>query len=317
MNHILKYCLISSLMLGAAFNSFGQSLDIKYCDMDNWVRREIKESAIIGGNDKVLYEIGKPDTIKGAIPRVIGDSQWETSSVYAKVAGIHKVSSTVFPEKRGNGYCARLETRLEEVVVFGIVNLKVLATGTIFTGSISEPVRDSKNPMQKLMQGIPCNERIKGIKFDYKAKTGGKRIKSTGFSKADLPGKNEAEVAVILQKRWEDAEGNIFAKRVGTAWMRIPNSVDNWINGFELSVHYGDITKTDYYKDYMKLYNNDHVICGKNKAGENKQIIETGWGSNTDEPTHIIIRCSAGYGGAYVGAIGDMLWIDNIEIIRE
>ena len=53
-----------------------------------------------------------------------------------------------------------------------------------------------------------------------------------------------------------------------------------------------------------------------NSKGENRQIIETGWGDDDDEPTHIIMRFSAGYGGAYVGAVGDILWIDNVEIIK-
>ena len=230
--------VVFTTILSSLFSIFqinAQSGQLKYSDMNSWIMRDIKESGIIGGKHRILYEIGKPDTILEARPHNPGDSPWETSSVYAKVSGITKGSSTVFPEERGDGYCARLETRLEEVVVLGMINLKVLATGTIFTGSITEPVKDSKDPMQKLMQGIPYNHRIKGIRFDYKAKTGGDRIKSTGFSKSKLPGKNEAEICVILQKRWEDKDGNIFAKRVGTGWLRVKASTD-WINGFTLPV---------------------------------------------------------------------------------
>lgn len=284
--------------------------------MDSWIMRNIKESGIIGGNERILYEIGHPDTIPEALPHNPGDSPWETSSVYAKVSGITKGSSTVFPEKRGNGYAARLETRLEEVAVLGLINLKVLATGTIFTGSIMEPVRDSKDPMQKLMQGIPFSKRIKGIKFDYKAKTGGKRMKATGFSKSNLKGKNAADICVLLQKRWEDEEGNVMAKRVGTGWIRITESTPDWVNGFELPVAYGDITRSADYQPYKGLYNGDDIICGKNSKGENKRITEVGWGDENDQPTHIIIRFSAGYGGAYVGAVGDVLWIDNVEIVE-
>ncbi|MEG1587253.1 MAG: PCMD domain-containing protein [Bacteroidales bacterium] len=297
--------------------SFGQSAQLPYSDMDSWIMREIKESGIIGGNTRTLYEIGRPDTIREAKAHEHGDSPWETSSVYAKVSGIVKGSSTVFPEKRGSGYCARLETRLEEVVVLGIINLKVLATGTIFSGSITEPVRDSKDPMQKLMQGIPFTKRIKGIRFDYKTKTGGKRIKATGFSKSKLPGKNAADVCVLLQKRWEDKDGNIYAKRIGTGWVRFTQSTPDWINGYELPVHYGDITKSAVYQPYMNLYQGENIICGINSKGESKQITETGWGTESDQPTHIIIRFSAGYGGAYVGAVGDNLWIDNVELIEE
>lgn len=303
--------------LGASgVGAFAQMQQLPYSNMDSWVMREIKESGIIGGKTRTLYEVGRPDTIREAIAREPGDSPWETSSVYAKVSGIVKGSSTVFPEKRGDGYCARLETRLEEVVVLGIINLKVLATGTIFTGSITEPVRDSKDPMQKLMQGIPFNKRIQAIRFDYKTKTGGKRMKATGFSKSKLEGRNAADVCVLLQKRWEDADGNIYAKRIGTGWTRFEQTTPNWVNGYELPIQYGDITKKSDYKPYMALYSEDNIICGKNSKGENKQIIETGWGNENDTPTHIIIRFSAGYGGAYVGAVGDVLWIDNVELVE-
>ena len=210
-----------------------------------------------------------------------------------------------------------METRLEEVVVRGLVNRKVLATGTICTGTIFEPVKDSKNPMQKLMQGTPYTERISAVKFDYKTKTGGKRIKATGFSRSNLEGKNAAEVSVYLQKRWEDEEGNIFAKRIGTGWVRFTESTDDWVNGYELPIEYGDITCNEGYEDYKGLLDSeDRIVCGMNSKGENRQIIETGWGDDDDEPTHIIMRFSAGYGGAYVGAVGDILWIDNVEIIK-
>ena len=314
-----KYYLsgVFSLLAIAGFDqSEAAKNDIRYSDMNSWVRREIKESGIIGGKNKVLYEIGKSDTIIGEKAREIGDSPWETSSVYAKVAGIVKVSSTVFPEERNGGYCARLETRLEEVVVLGLINLKVLATGTIFTGSIAEPVKDSKDPMQKLMQGMEYNKRPQAIKFDYKAKTGGSRMKATGFSKSKLPGKNAAEVSVILQKRWEDEDGNILAKRIGTGWVRFDESKEDWVNDYTLSIQYGDISSEAGYEDYMGLVGSeDRIICGKNSAGENKKITEIGWGTEDEAPTHIIVRFSAGYGGAYVGSVGDILWVDNIGIV--
>ena len=41
----------------------GKAVPIKYGDMDRWVVRHIKESGIIGGNTKTLYEIGPNRTI--------------------------------------------------------------------------------------------------------------------------------------------------------------------------------------------------------------------------------------------------------------
>ena len=138
----------------------------------------------------------------------------------------------------------------------------------------------------------------------------------SGFSKSKLDGKNAAEVSVILQKRWEDEGGNIFAKRIGTGWVRLDKSQPDWINGYELPIKYGDISKDPDFKDYMDLQFGDKIICGKNSKGQNKQISEVQWGNEDDVPTHIIVRFSSGYGGAYVGAVGDILWIDNVEIVE-
>ena len=88
----------------------------KWGKFDNWRVREIKESAIIGGNTKYVYEIAKGDTIKGVKPYMNPyGCVWSNSNVLAIVSGIVKCSNTVFPEKRGDGYCVRLETRIERV----------------------------------------------------------------------------------------------------------------------------------------------------------------------------------------------------------
>ena len=78
-------------------------------DMDQWVDRQIKESGIIGGNTKNVYEIAPTAVIQGdQVYKNMGGSPWGTSNVMAKVAGITKTNTSVFPEKRGEGYCARL-----------------------------------------------------------------------------------------------------------------------------------------------------------------------------------------------------------------
>ena len=93
---------------------------IPFGDMDHWVVREIHESGIIGGNTKHLYELGPTDTIIGNTAYTNrGGSPWANSNVMAKVAGVVKTNTSVFPERRDNGWCARLETRMESVKVFG------------------------------------------------------------------------------------------------------------------------------------------------------------------------------------------------------
>ena len=50
----------------------------------------------------------------------------------AKVVGIVKTNNSVYRDKRDNGYCARLETHIESVKVLGMVNITVLAAGSIY-----------------------------------------------------------------------------------------------------------------------------------------------------------------------------------------
>ena len=55
---------------------------IKYGDMDQWVTRKIHESGIIGGNTKLLYELGPTKEIDGNVAYVNqGGSPWGNSNV--------------------------------------------------------------------------------------------------------------------------------------------------------------------------------------------------------------------------------------------
>ena len=79
-----------------------------------------------------------------------------------------------------------------------------------------------------------------------------KRIRATGFSRiTDVDGKDFPEVNLFLQKRWEDKDGNIFAKRIGTMVVRYYNTTDDWRNNVTYSIMYGDITGDPAYKPHM------------------------------------------------------------------
>ena len=138
-------------------------------NMDQWLVREIEESFVIGGNTKTLHEIAPYQVIKGDRPYTFNvKSPWATSNVMAKVAGIVKCSTSVFPEKRGDGKCARMETLVEQVKVLGMVDITVLASGSIFLGGVDEPIKNTKNPLGKLMMGVPFTKCPKALRFDYK-----------------------------------------------------------------------------------------------------------------------------------------------------
>ena len=133
---------------------------IPFGNMDQWVDRQIKESGIIGGALKNVYAIGPTATIReNKVYKNMGGSPWATSNVMARVAGITKTNTSVFPEKRDKGYCARMDTRMESVKVLGIVDITVLAAGSMFLGEVHEPIKGTKNPQKMLNSGIPFTKK--------------------------------------------------------------------------------------------------------------------------------------------------------------
>lgn len=290
---------------------------IPYGNMNSWTIRKIHESGIIGGNTKTLYEIGPNRTINGNEPYTNGGgSPWGTSNVMAKVMGVVKTNNSVFRDKRGNGWCARLTTHIESVKVAGLINIKVLAAGSIFLGDMKEPITGTKEGPKAMNSGIKFNKRPKALRFDYmmKAAGGNSRIKQTGFgSKSTVPGKDYAIALLVLQKRHEDAKGNITAKRVGTAVVKYGTSTGGWVNNATYEIKYGDIRNhKGYDAPSMGLRSCDYA---RNSKGKSVPVKETGWAEPDETPTHMILEFSSSHGGAYIGSPGNTLWIDNVRMV--
>lgn len=292
----------------------------EYGKFDQWCLREVKESGIIGGNTKYLYEFyGAQDTlITGKTPyeSPVG-YPWRTNNVLAIVAGVVKTNNTVYPEPRGEGFCARIETHIEEVRAMGIVNMDVVCQGAMLVGALPEPIRDTKSPMAKVLYGVPFEGTPKSLRFDYKADVGHEVYRGTGFSKLkplDYP--DSAEVTFVLQKRWEDEKGHVHALRVATGIQRFSESVSEWVNGHEIQLHYGDITGEPFYEDYMGLKTDpDTAYHTLNSEGKNVVVEEDGWAEPGTEPNYMMLHFIASCGKAFYGGVGNTLWIDNVEIV--
>lgn len=290
---------------------------ISFGDLDQWVTREIKESGIIGGNTKKVYAIAPTATIAGTQAYTNqGGSPWATSNVMARVSGITKTNNSVFPEKRGDGFCARLDTRMESVKVLGIVDITVLAAGSMFLGTVHEPIKSTKNPNKMLQMGVPFTKKPIAVQFDYKVKMSDRenRIRATGFSKiTDVAGKDYPAVILMIQKRWEDAKGNIYAKRIGTMINYYYSSTD-WRNNATYEIMYGDITGNPAYKAHTMRLGADERFT-TNSKGESVPIHEVAWGEPGDAPTHMILQFTSSHGGAYIGSPGNSLYIDNVKLV--
>lgn len=310
---------VATLLAAVSLYGFAQEkvVPIKYGDMDQWVTRKVHESGIIGGDTKLLYEIAPIQEIDGNEPyKNMGGSPWATSNVMAKVVGIVKTNNSVYREKRGTGYCARLETHIESVKVLGMVNITVLAAGSIYLGDMLEPITGTKNAEKNMNWGIPFTQRPKAVRYDYKVKMSGEkeRIRLTGFSKrGTVTGQDCATAVFFLQKRTEDADGNITAKRVGTMVVKYDKSSNGWVDNATYEILYGDITKhPSYNSEIMALRSRDFA---RNSKGESVLIKEIGWASDNEKPTHMMLQFSSSHGGAFIGSPGNTLWVDNVKLV--
>ncbi|MDE6230110.1 MAG: PCMD domain-containing protein [Muribaculaceae bacterium] len=316
MNRFLLRFLPATLLFFSASAASALTLEkIKFGDFSNWVTREITESKLIGGAKKTIYAIGPEKTIRGNVAYSnSGGSPWASSNVYAKVSGIVKGSNTVSPAMLGGNRVAKLETKMEHVKVLGMINMDVMVTGTLFLGRLVEPISSTKSPYSKMEMGMPYQKRPKALVYDLRVDMPNvnTRVKSTGFgSKKTLQGRDQAEVYVLLQKRWEDEKGNIYAHRVGTGRERFAKSVA-WTKGHQLPIHYGDITGKSFYKPYMGLLDGQKAYYAYNSKGKLVPVHEIGWADADETPTHVLVMASTTCGEAFIGTEGITMYIDNV-----
>jgi hypothetical protein len=311
---------VTAVMCAASF-SFADSFElIKFGNMDNWLTRNIKESKLLGGKTRQVYEIapnGTDDTGKAYSNR--GGSPWATSNVLASPSGIVKTSNAVYPDTHeGKGKCAKMVCEYEHCKAVGMINIDVIVGGSIFLGEMLEPVKSTKDPYSKMIMGIPFTKRPKSIRFDYKVSMPptNERVYSSGFGKKKtLKGSDHGEVIVWLQRRWEDAKGNVYAHRVGTAVEYFTKSTSGWVNGHNLNIQYGDISKGRTLDTRTGLMPTDRRYCTKNSKGKIVPIQEVGWDPVGTAPTHAIVMFSSSGGEAYIGTLGLTVWVDNVGFV--
>ncbi len=181
-----------------------------------------------------------------------------------------------------------------------------------------EPITGTSDPLKKLDCGIKFTKKPRYLTCDYKIKLADSphRIRCTaglgGGKKYE--GKDYADCILFLQKRWEDAEGNIYAKRIGTLVHRFTESTGDWTNNARFEIHYGDITQKSFFKDYMGLDAGGVTRYAKNSKGKMMPIQEVEWGTPDDTPTHLVLQFDSSHGGAYIGSPGNTFWLDNVRL---
>lgn len=286
---------------------------VPFGDFESWTVRHIRESAVLGGNVRTLYVVGPDEVIDGNTVYDYSRTIWGSSNAYARVMGITKTSVTVEPAEGPSGTCARMTTRFASCKVAGLMDIKVLATGSLFWGKMLEPVAGVKNPLATMDWGIPFTQRPSALLLDCKAElpATGMLTKGTTFRQQEFPGEDPCQITLLLQKRWEDKEGNIHALRVGTAVLRIGRSMP-WKKGVRIPVIYGDASRHPAYASGMELMQGERALYAVNSRGKSTPILEEGWADAGTPCTHAVLQLSAGSQGAFTGALGNTLWVDNV-----
>ncbi len=315
----MRRFLYSIVLLGTSAVLSAQSIEpLPFGNFDSWVTRNIKESRVLGGNTRQVYAVGPTRTINGDVAYDGAGTPWASSNVLAKVVGITKTSNAVYPEDRpGQGKCAKLCTQLESCKAIGLINIDVMVAGTLFLGKMFEPLKSTSDPYSKMEMGMPFTKRPVAMVYDYKLEIpeNPEILYSSGFGKKKrTPGADKAEAFVLLQRRWEDADGNLYAKRVGTGRELLGKSTNGWMNGHKLDIHYGDITSQPYYKPFMQLIPEEKSYYARNSKGKMVPVREVGWDSADATPTHIIVMFTSGSGEPYTGTPGMTLWVDNVAM---
>ena len=140
-------------------------------------------------------------------------------------------------------------------------------------------------------------------------------VKATGMRSSEIEGKDNAEICLYLIQRWEDEDGNVYARRIGTGYCKFSESVPEWQNGFRIPIYYGDISEEPFFRPEMMLELPDGPRYTTNSKGKNVPIQVVGWGDADAEPTHLMLRISSGDRGAFIGAVGTCFWIDNVSLV--
>lgn len=312
-----KTQIIVALLLCSLFPARAQRVEtVPFGDFEHWTVRHIRESSIVGGEVKTIYVVGPDATIEKNAPYDYAKTIWASSNAYARVSGVTKTSVTMEPDKGPTGTCARLTTRFASCKVAGLVEINVLATGALYWGKMLEPIPSVKNPYSYMDWGIPFTKRPSALVLDCKAEmpATGMLTRGTTFRQQEFPGEDPCQILLLLQYRWEDDEGNIHAKRVGTAVRRIAKSTNGWVAGFRVPVVYGDASKQAGYQSYMGLLQGKQALYALNSRGQRKPILEEGWAEARSPVTHAVLQITAGSCGAFVGALGNTLWVDNVRL---
>ena len=92
------------------------------------------------------------------------------------------------------------------------------------------------------------------------------------------------------------------------------NKSCDWKHNATFNIEYGDITHKSFYSSAWALTSGEATKYAKNSKGKMVPVKEVGWASAGEIPTHMILQFDSSHGGAYIGTVGNTLWVDNVRL---
>ena len=88
----------------------------------------------------------------------------------------------------------------------------------------------------------------------------------------------------------------------------------DWQHNARFTIHYGYIRGEKFYSSAWALTSGDKTKYARNSKGNMVPVKEVGWAAADETPTHIVLQFDSSHGGAYVGSVGNTLWVDNVRL---
>jgi hypothetical protein len=241
-------------------NEIGSSPQIPNSDFNTWYNYE----------DSYL-ELGESEA----------NSVWGTSNPGVKFASL---PANVVQEQIAPGdFAVKMITRYSK---FNAIFNKPIAAGSAFTGEFETDNISLSDPEAAIDFGYPFTGTPESFSIEYSYVPGENNIdsKSNPLDYDDV-----GDVYVLLERREDDV-----VKRVGTAWYRIDETVEN-LTPLSQEFTYGKLPANT--PDYML-------------PGADEEYAEAG-----AAPTHIIVVfSSSANGSSFEGAEGSTLVVNNFEL---
>lgn len=163
-----------------------------------------------------------------------------------------------------------------------------MAAATLFTGKFTDGFPSVSDPRSNIDFGTPFTAQPKGFKVSYKYLPGSSYEDAGGNP---ISGTDECDIYVLLEQ-WVTVGETSKKLRIGTAWFRSSQSVNDWTE-LSLDITYGELT-----------------------GGQDYELPADGYADAGATPTHItVVFSSSAKGDDFIGAIGSVLEVDNFTLI--